>query len=260
MQQKAILGAVVVMALLAGGFAVWKFHSTASQPYPITNSTPLIDEKTAFAQLQADVQSVKPYFVVDKGESRNAIMVPEEQKMEQKIRDDLVMLYAARYYAMRGSIPADRAGVLVEAKNGIWLDAVGKKYILVTETDVKMTRDVILDLQTGQVTPITNKDGESLHYSLAPERNIALYIEPQVLFTYSLDQATTTLVAGSKLQGTETYKSGLEDGPSPGIIPQETHTKNNITISIFDSSRIVPSPDVPERPMHAKIGQKTLSF
>ena len=177
---------------------------------------------------------------------------------EQTIRDDVVALYAARYAAVS---PTDSAqSSLIEAQNSIWLDTIGTRYLLVTEA-TKFAIDEILDTQTGEITPITNAHGETKRYYLAPERDIALYISPQTISTYSLNQATSTIVAGSQLSGTETYHDGYIGGATTLLInPRETHTTHSITISVFDSSKTVPNPSAPGATMYAKVGQKTLPF
>ncbi len=270
MKQGAIIVVVVVGALLLCGFTVWKLRPSSyeSKSTLSTKSANLVDEKTALAELQADMQNVTPHFIAHNAGNGHATLTPKEQK----IRDDLVTLYAARYYAEaefadnqakankladRNTL-ADQANSLLTAQNGIWLNAIGKSYILATEANAKEAMDEVLDSQTGQITSISST--KALSYYFAPERSISLYIEPQALYTYSLDQATTTLVVGSKLQGTETYDSGFADGPGARINPQETHTKNSITISIFDSSKSVPNPDLEGATMYEKIRQNTLSF
>lgn len=217
-----------------------------------TPIAPPADEKIALAQLQDDIQSVTPHFIANNEGGGHASFTPEEQK----IRDDLVALYTARYAVAFPSSPS--SAWLVTAQNGIWLNAIGQRYLLVTEANVKSATDVILDVQTGQATPIPGS--KKLRYYLAPERGIALYIDSQALYTYTLDQASATLVAGSQLSGTETYHDGYIGGIGIEINPQETHTKNSITISVFDSSKSVPNPDVLGATMYAKVGQKTLSF
>ncbi|OYV63745.1 MAG: hypothetical protein B7X03_00695 [Parcubacteria group bacterium 21-58-10] len=219
----------------------------------ISWDTPLVDEKTALAQLQADMQNVTPHFIPNDDGSAQVKYSPEEQK----IRDDLVTLFAARYAAVDPTSP--KQSLLVEAGNGIWPHAIGKRYILLTEAS-KFANDEVLDTQTGQVVPFTNTRGETKRYYLAPERSIALYIEPQALYTYSLDQAATTLVAGSQLSGTETYNNGYISGADIFINPEETHTLDSITISVFDSSKRVPNPNASGVAMYPKVGQKMLSF
>lgn len=237
---------MITILVIGGGIYYFTRPQTQSTTY-----TP-VDEKTALAQLQSDMQSVAPHFIANNQGSGHATLASEEQK----IQNDLIALYVARYAAANPSTPAD--AWLVQAQNGIWLNAIGKRYILLTEADVKGATDVILDVQTGQAAPIS--DSKKLRYYLAPERGIALYIDSQALYTYSLDQASATPVVGSQLSGSETYHDGYIGGIGVEINPQETHTKNSITISIFDSSKNVPNPDVPGATMYAKVGQKSLSF
>ena len=220
----------------------------------ISWDTPLVDEKTALAQLQSDLQNIKPHFISNDDGSAQVKYTPEEQK----IRDDLVTLFASRYAAVDPT--SSKQSLLVEAGNGIWPHAIGKRYILLTEAS-KFAVDEILDIQTGQVAPFTNSQGQTKRYYVVSKRNIALYINPQVLYTYSLDQVTTTLITGSQLSGTQTYHNGYIDGATTLFInPEETHTTNKIIVSVFDSSKRVPNPDVSGATMYAKVGQKTLSF
>jgi len=145
---------------------------------------------------------------------------------------------------------------LLQAQNGIFLNAIGERYILLTEADVKKARDQILDTQTGDVTPVPG----GLRFYFAPNREIALFLDLQAIRTYSLDQASATLVPGSQLSGTETYHSGYAEGIGADMNPQYTKTKNSIIISVFDSSKMVSNPDVPGAKMYAKVGTKTFSF
>lgn len=242
---------VLILAILAG--LGWLVMEKSKVLTPSTDTTyTLVGEKITLAQLQTDMQSIASHFIANNQGSGHATLTSEEQK----IHDGLIALYTARYTAANPSTPAD--AWLAEAQNGIWLNAIGKRYILLTEANAKSATDVILDVQTGQTTSISGS--KKLRYYLAPEREIALYVDSQALYTYSLDQVSATLISGSQISGTETYHNGYIGGIGIEINPQETHTKNSITISIFDSSKSVPNPDVPGATMYAKVGQKTLSF
>ena len=250
--KKTLLIGVTVVAVLVCTFAVWKLYSPKVTPTPSgnTNPTTLVDEKTALATLQADLQNVTPHFIANTEGNGHATLTLEEQK----IQDDLVAIYAARYAAQNPSSPA--RSWLVQAQNGTWLNAIGKRYILLTEADVKKARDQIFDTQTGVATPIP----DGLRFYFAPDRDIVLYLDLQAIHTYSLDQSTAILVPGSQLSGTETYHSGYAEGIGVDMDPRYTKTKNSITISVFDSSKMVPNPDVQGAQMYAKVGTKTLSF
>ena len=167
---KIYIIAIVCLAVLACVFAIWKLHSPAAAPTPSTDTTYTpVDEKTALAQLQADMQNVTPHVIANNEGGGHASFTPEEQK----IRDDLVALYAARYAATSPSSPA--SAWLVTAQNGIWLNAIGQRYLLVTEANVKSAIDEIFDVQTGQVMPISGSN--KLRYYLTPDRDVALYID-----------------------------------------------------------------------------------
>ena len=231
---KAVAIGIVCVVLVAGAFAVWKSHAPG----------PSIDENAALAQLQSDMQNIEPHFVDARLQTQQTL-----SPAGQKIKGDVAELYSARYTAL------EPAGIVISAedllRSDLWLSAIGKRYVLVTEAGAENIQDEILDSQTGKVSYIQSLD----MYDLVPNRELVLYIDSQALYTYSLDQATTTLVAGSQLSGSETYHDGVEEILDHA---QQTHTADSITISVFDSSRRISNPDVGN--MYAKVGQKTLAF
>lgn len=229
---KAIGIGIACVALVAGAFAVWKLDAPAS-PAALR-----IDEATALAHLQNDMQDIEPHFVDARMQTAQALSLTDD-----KIKSDVAELYSARYsYALS---PDDLL------RTGLWLSAIGKRYILVTEAGAESIHDTILDSQTGMVARIPSLD----IYDLAPDRDLKLYIDAQALYTYSLDHATTTPVANSQLSGGETYHDGAGE-----ILDHahESHTIESITISVFDTGSRVPNPD--GGTMYEKIGEKTLTF
>lgn len=193
------LGAV----LLVGGVVAWKLH-----------------DKPALAQLRTDMQGVTPHFIDSSKANGQTLTV-----QEQKIKDDVIALFIA-------SEPDNK-----DFYSNLWLDAIGKRYILVSQPIAESSYDVIIDSQTGTATPIP----ESARYDLSSSnRNAVLYIDTQHIYLYTLDQPATMLVPGSALTGTETYHSGEADMPS--ILPRMSWTPNSITITIFDTSKRQPNP------------------
>jgi hypothetical protein len=200
------------------------------------------------APLQADLQNVAPHFV-DASEANRQTLTPEEQK----IKDDVIALFAARQ--------SDNQ----QYYSGIWLDAVGKRYVLVSQPSADSAYDVVVDSKTGSTAIIPNGASYASHYlplerQDSEGRHIALYIGYQDLYTYTLDQGSFVLVPGSKLSGSETYHSGRSDFR---IDPEETHVGDSITISVFDSSQIVQNPDAQENGMQTmskKVREVTLPF
>lgn len=239
---------VLILAILAGlGWLVMNMKKS-TVPTPSTDTTYIpVDEKAALTQMQGDMQNVSPHFIVPTWKQGQTLTAEEKS-----IETDLGTLLTAQNTTANPNNPVFR----FMPGNDFWLNAIGKRYILIGQAGADSAFDAILDSQTGEITTIS----KTLRYYLAPERDIVLYIDKQSLYTYSLNQATTTLVVGSHLSGTETYHNGYIGGIGIEINPQETHTKNSITISIFDSSKSVPNPDVPGATMYAKAGQKTLSF
>lgn len=223
---------IIAVAILACVFAVWKLKF-------FTPATPPVDQ-TALAQLQDDMQGVTPHFIETGDDNRRTYTLAE-----QKIKDDVVAFFVAGqpeggdYYS------------------GLWLDAVGKRHILVSQPSGGSSIGEIIDSQTGKVTPIS---AEAAYY-LAPEgRNAALYLGTQSIYIYTLDQDGMVLVSGSQLSGNETYHSGTSDF---SMVPVQTHTKNSITISVFDSSQLVQNPGSLSQPtamqtMNKKVRQITL--
>src|SRR5665213_1893570 len=240
MQQKTILGAIIVIVLIACGFAVWKLQKEPTSPPTDTTSTQT--SRATLTQLQTDLQGVTPHFL-DANRANRQAYTPEEQK----IKDDVIAVLTAGQ--------SDNG----DYYSGLWLDAVGKRHILVSQPSAGSSIDEIVDSQTGKVTPIS---AEAAYY-LAPEgRNAALYLGNQAIYIYTLDQGGVALVPGSQLSGNETYHSGTSDFQ---LEPVQTHTKNSITIPVFDSSQIVQNPDALSQPtamqtMNKKVRDLTLSF
>lgn len=208
------------------------------------SSTSAIDERAALAQLQSDLKPITPHFV-DASSQTEQTLTPEDHN----IKNDVAELLSAQYSAAYPSLPARTPEDLL--RSDLWLSAIGRRYVLITQSGAERTSDAILDSQTGEVTRIPSLD----IYDLAPDRDLILYIDTQALYTYSLDQATTTLVTGSRLSGSETYHDGAEE-----ILDHahESHTTDRITISVFDSGSRVPNPE--GGTMYAQAGQKTLAF
>lgn len=226
------LGAVILLLLV---FVVWKLHSTAP-----TTSTTLPVDKAALAQLQTDMQGVTPHFI-ETGDDNRQTYTPADQK----IKDDVIELFVA-------GEPDNK-----DFYSNLWLDAIGTRYILATQPIAESSSDEIIDSQTGTVMPIP----EAARYDLSPGgRNAMLYIDSQHIYLYTLDQATTTLVSGSALSGTETYTSGIADNPA--IIPSGmSYTQNSITLTVYDSSKRVPNPKLGiGATMNGSVREVTLSF
>lgn len=229
---------IIVVIVLVGGVAVWNLHSQASEQTPIASAVSA-DEKIALAQLQTDLQNITPHFI-DSNKANEQTLTPEEQK----VKGDLVTFFTAGqpdssdYYSQ------------------LWLEAVGKRYILATLPSAESSRDEVIDSQTGEVTPVIGGG-----YYLASEgRDIALYVSDQAIYTYALDQAGQTLIPGSQLSGNETYNSGTSDAY---FVPEQTHTKSSITISVFDSTETVQNPNAQPnamQTMNKKLRSITLSF
>lgn len=192
------------------------------------------------ARLQTDLQAITPHFI-DTDRMNAQSLTPEESE----IKDDLVGLFITEHRDDQDNY------------NTLWLNAIGKRYILASKPVAETSYDEIIDSQTGTVTPIS---GEARYYLASEGRDLALYIDTQDIRTYTLDQAGAVLVPGSQLSGNETYHSGTSDAY---LVPEQTHTKNSITISVFDSSQIVQNPNAQPnamQTMNKKIREVTLSF
>lgn len=234
---KIILVVIICLAVFLCVFVVWKLRSTTLA----VSITPPID-KVSLTQLQTDMQGITPHFL-DANRSNRQTYTP----VEQKIKDDVVAVFLAA-----------NPGGDKDYYSGLWLDAVGTRYILASQPSAESSFDEIIDSQTGKVTQFPG----GAYYLASEGRDIVLYISTQAIYTYTLDQVDVVLVPGSQLTGNETYHSGTSDAY---LAPVQTHTKNSITISIFDSSQIVQNPDALSQPtamqtMNKKVRQITLSL
>jgi hypothetical protein len=218
-------------------------YESILQGISIWDSSTPVNLKTALTQLQTDVTNVTPHFIATSEQGQ--VLTSEEQKIEA----DVAAVLSGQYSVAN---PNERPLTFTPGMD-FSLEAVGKNYILITQEGSDKSNDAILDIQTGSVTPIPG----NVPLWLTPNNQKALYILPQSIYTYVPDQDSAVLVPESQLSGTETYHDGVE---ALGIIvePQQTHTNDSITISIFDSSKVIPNPDGGTKYM--KIGQKTVSF
>lgn len=186
-------------------------------------------------KLEIDLSGITPQFV-----DKDQPITPELQK----VKDDVIAFLTvqepgnAEYYSQ------------------ILLVAVGKRYILISQPSAASYYDEIVDSQTGKITPIP---GGTRYYLASEGRNIALYIDNQHIYTYTIDQPSTVLVSGSQLSGSETYHSGEAD--MSDLIPHEMHTQDSITITVFDMNKRVLNTKLGEgATMNGKVREITLAF
>ncbi len=238
MKQKTIFIAVIVIVLIVG-IGVWKVSTSRIIQTITERGTPSLDQ-AALLQLQTDIQGITPHFI-------DASRTSDKSVKEQNIKNDIVAFLSAGQ-------PDNK-----DYYSGLSLDAVGKRYVLISQPSGGSSYDEIIDSQTGKVTHITGKRS----YRIASkERDVVLYINNQSIYTYTLDQASPVLVPGSHIFGTETYHSGTSDFE---LTPEQTHTKNSIKISIFDSSQTetAHNPNAQRNAMQVmnkKVRSVTLSF
>ncbi len=238
---KTTITILIAILLLAGGYYFFSPRNAEEQQSATIDTASNRAKQVALAQLQADLKDTEPHFIEINKNDRQALNTEE-----QKIKDSVVALFLAA-----------NPGNDKDYYSNLWLNAVGKRYVLAAQPSGGSVINKVIDSQTGEVSIIP---GEA-SYSLASEgRNAALYIDTQAIYIYTLDQADAILVSGSQLSGNETYHSGTSDFR---IAPEQTHTKNSITISIFDSSRIVRNPNAQPnaiQTMNKKLRSTTFSF
>ncbi|MEJ0053297.1 MAG: hypothetical protein WDN10_01020 [bacterium] len=205
--------------------------------------------REALAPLQNDLKGVVPHFIAGKGFA-DVRLTPQEEK----IKSDIVALFVSR--------EPDNA----EYYSRLRLRAIGTRYVLVSQPSAESSYDLIIDSATGHATSIPNGANYRPIYPPLEEARpadaaqMAVYIGSQDVYTYSLDRGSFSSVFRAKLYGSETYHSGRADAY---LDPEETHTDNSITLTVFDSSRIVRNPEAPEnamQTMYKRIRQVTLSL
>lgn len=240
---KKILPILIMVAIIAAGGIYYLSRTTTAGPESPDAAAP-IDEETALLNLQADMRDVAPHFIVPTWQQGQTLTSDEK-----KIEADVAALLSTQIAAAHPNNPR----FTVMPGNDFWLNAIGTRHVLISQAGADSFNEAILDSRTGALTPIP---GDVALY-LAPERNAALYIGPQAIYFYSIDEASATLMPGSQLGGTETYHNGV-GGLGIIVQPDETHTEDSISISVFDSTTSVPNPD--GGTMYVKTGQRTLSF
>lgn len=261
MQQKTILGAIVLLALVVCGFAIWKLHSPTT-PAPTTTtpttatSTPIVVDKTAvdpalLTRLQTDLQSITPYFV-DSRSYDGKPLTPQEEKIRNDVADILTAKAVANGHG--------------DDYSQSWPIAIGNRYILIT-VPTHTYYDILIDSQTGESLILQNAASYVVHrlpferpQPASNGRQTVLYIGYEDIYTYTLDEGTFVLVPGSQLSGSETYHNGRGDF---SLMVDETHTDDSITISVYDGSQVVQNPYAQPnalQTMNKKIREVTLSF
>lgn len=234
MQKILPIGIIVITLIIGIGFYV----STKSEKILSSKTYSLIP---SLLQLQADLRDITPHFI-DTSQPDSQTNTP----IEQKIKDDVIALLIAKN-------SDNDAGYYSRLR----VTAIGGQYVLVTQPSAGSAFDAILDSKTGEVSLVS---GEARYYLVSEGRDIALYIDNQAIHTYALNQAYVVLVSGSQLSGNETYNSGTSDAY---LVPEQTHTKNSITISVFDSSQMIQNPQAQAnevQTMNKKVRSITLSF
>ena len=112
--QRILVIAIIVLAVLVCMFAIWKLQSPTSTAI----ATPPVDKaalaKVALARLQANMQNVTPHFI-DANRVNAQSLTPEESE----IKDDIIGLFIT-----------ENPGESEDYYSTIWLNGVGKRYIL----------------------------------------------------------------------------------------------------------------------------------
>ena len=210
------------MLVIVGGTYYFLRPQTQSTTSISTPTISLVD-RVALSQLQNDLHGITPHFI-DASKANGQSLTPTEQR----IKDDIVALFTA-----------GQAGNM-DYYSQLWLNAVGRRYVLASQPSSGSSYDVIIDSQTGKNISIQN--GASylrFYFSFEGGKNAVLYVGDKDVYTYTLDQSSFVLVQNSVLLGRETYHSGRSDFM---LDPELTHTDDSTTISVFDSLQAVQNP------------------
>jgi len=213
----ALIIVLVVLVLILSNLRTVKAPVATSTTTSPTAERGLAD---ALARLQTDLRGVTPHII-----GTNKMGEQSLTSVEQRIKDDVVAVRDVRD-------PTSH-----EYNANIILQAVGLHYIVFHQLTTHPDSDIILNTADGTETPI---DGNVSYGLTSLGRNAILYIGYKAVYLYTPDQASAVLVTGSQLSGNETYHSGEGDF---SLIVHEKHTKNSITVAVFDESQQVHNPD-----------------
>jgi len=257
-QSALVLAALMVFGLGYLAYAKFGPQTTIFKDYaggtPLAASTSIVINKAVvdpslITQLQADLQSITPYFV-DSRSYDGKPLTPQEEK----IKNDVISILVAKE-------PENK-----EYYSQLWIRAIGKRDVVVMQPSADSYYDILIDSQTGETSYLKNAANYIVHplpfehHDPASGRQAVLYIGYQDMYIYTLDEGTFVLVPGSKLTGSETYHSGTSDAY---LNAEETHTDNSINISVFDSSQVVNNPYVSGSAMNTmnkKLREVDLTF
>jgi hypothetical protein len=220
---------IVLLGIILVSFVYFYYNKTS-----LSGSTPSL-----VVQLQKDMTGVTPHFL-DASKASGQVL----SESENKIKNDII------------SILSESDDKNAEFYSQIWLQAIGSRYVVVSQPRAGSSYDEVMDSHTGKIVLIPGTSKINL-FSLG--RKSMLYVDTQSIHLYSLDADSPVQVVGSQLLGTETYSSGATDNANVEFV--ETHTATSVAITVFDTSKRVPNPSLGHgAKMNGSVRKVTLSF
>lgn len=223
-----LLLVTIILLLVGGGAYMYMQRKQVNQPVAespvtqVTSTTPtsilatLTTTTSAKAsQLAIDLSTVTPQFIDDGGDGKYKDGTPLPDYMI-KIKNDIAAIFA----------PASQDGYYLYSRpSNIVLFAIGERYVFFGDIRAKESgSDKILDSVTQ-----TSTETRAFSIQLFKTDEIAVYVSPQNVCTYTLDQPSCVPLAGADLSGEEFYFD-----PMGGFWIEETHTDTSLTIGVFD--------------------------
>lgn len=229
---KKYLLLILGMLVILGGIALFVANKQSETLEP---RQPEQVEQKSLPPIGIDMSTITPQFVDDReADPKNPAPLPEDLK---KIKKAVIDMYARRDGAIKPTTEFEKQ----ERDSSFVLQAVDKRYVLVVIARPTGAGSpvILIDTLSGSESYLNDDPG-----SVYPikTKTAFIYILSNKISYYKPGQSSFLTVENSELALTETYHAGDVD---IALSPKETHTDTKLTVSVFDGSKYIPSPEDP---------------
>lgn len=208
--------ALIAVLLIGGGAYVYVQNKQANEPIATTSTAQTSKNTSATpSRLALDLANVTPQFIDENGYGglKDGTPLPA---FAVQIKKDIAAIFT----------PPDNKGYHLYSKaENIYLIAVGKRYVIFGDSLAKEGYSgELFDSVTNTSLPMGPWAAQIFHTN-----TFAVYVMPNSICTYTLDQPICITIPGSKLTESEGYWDTM--GGSYGIT--ETHTNTSLTVTDF---------------------------
>ncbi|OGG41180.1 hypothetical protein A2118_00280 [Candidatus Kaiserbacteria bacterium GWA2_50_9] len=208
---------LILIALLLVGGGTYAYMQKRQVGTPVAENSSIQMTSSVRSQLAIDLSIVTPQFI----DSGNYSVYSDGRPFLDyimNIKKDLEMIPIFKE-AMDNSA----------SETEVLLKAIGKRYVLLHMPGGKdMGEDVVFDSVTQQISDVI-----SWPRILFKTDTFAVYVSPDDICTYTLDQPSCVPLPNAKLSNQEELYWDPMGGP---VELKETHTDTSLTISVYNRS------------------------